>query len=330
MDLSQLKKSRKEKLATLQKKLEENKGGTNYTKDERIWKPKFNKEKGKGTCIVRFLQPKAGDPMVELKTNSFKVNGKNFWENARQTLDLEDPLQIAAISCFQKAKQCEDKTEAERFKKEGKLYLPGSKYWANVLIIKDEECPENEGKVMIYEFGRQIFLMIESKLQPKFEDDEVMNPFDYWEGANFKIRMVGKDIPDQQNPGKNVTVPNYEESSFMNPSELFDGDDDQIDEVYQQTHDLSEFVDISKFKSFDDLATKFLEVTGKPYNWLSQEGLKSHAVKTEADLKEAAAQDFEKEEPVQESQPSADEMPFDTDDSPDDIVARFRALTQGN
>lgn len=328
---AQLKQNRAEKLKELQKKLEENKKPT-YEKDNRIWKPTFNKDKGKGTAIVRFITPKAGSDWVEVKTNSFKGKNGHYWDLALQTINVKDPIQIAAINCFKKAKNADSEDEQKRWKEEGKKYLPASKYYANVLVIKDEEHPENEGKVMIYEFGRQIYLMIEKKLQPEFEDQVSVSPFDFWEGGNLRIRMIGKEIPDSKNPGKKVTVPNYEDSEFDAPSEFMGGDLDKIDAIIEQTYDLSEFVDPSKFKTFDELAARFLEVTGKPYDWLSGESEGSS--KTEDDLREAAKEQFGSvEEPKNSKQADENEdLPFEPDepeDDDDDPVARFRKLAGG-
>lgn len=330
MNIAQLKKNRGRNLKELQEKLEkQNQGGGNFQKDERVWKPKFNKDKGKGMCIVRFLTPKNGDPFVEVMSNSFRSKNGNFWELALQTLGVEDPVQQAAISCYKRAKGCDDKAETERWKAEGKKYLPGSKYYANVLVIKDEEVPENEGKVMIYEFGRQIYLFLQKKLKPEFDDQEPMSPFDYWEGADFKVRMVGREIPDNRNPGKKVLVPNYEESEFSAPSELFGGDEDKLNEIFDKTYDLSEFIDPAKFKSFDDIAKRFQDVTGKPYNWLSDEGMDQHSKKTEEDLKESANKEFGSSEEKKKEKDEDEDLPFEPDekdDDADDILAQFQRV----
>src|SRR5690554_1074669 len=142
--LAQLKRKSGNNLKKLQEKLESaSQGGA--PRDERIWKPRFNQDKGKGTAIVRFLTPKDGDPFVEVKSYSFNGPGGNFWGVARQTIGEDDPVQIAAISAFRKAKADGD----ERLREKAKKWLPKSQYYANVLVIKDEENPENEGKVKI-------------------------------------------------------------------------------------------------------------------------------------------------------------------------------------
>ena len=316
--LAQLKKSRGANLKKLQEKLEQSQQG-GAPRDERIWKPKFNPEKGKGTAIVRFLTPKDGDPFVEVKSYSFNGPGGNFYDIARSTAGLEDPVQIAAINGFRKAKAEGD----TRLKDECKKFLPGSQFYANVLVIKDEEHPENEGQVKIFRFGRQIYSFIEKAITPEFDDVDPMDPFDFWNGANFRIRMVGREIPDSKT-GKKVVVPNYEQSSFDPVSEFMDGDEDAIDPIFQQTHDLSEFVDPSKLKSFDEVAKRFKEVMGKPYNWLSSDAVEESAQEQMAEP--------EPEDDTPEPQKSAEPDPqpkVDMSDDADDPLARFKKLAQG-
>lgn len=308
--LAALKKNRGANLKKLQEKLEQQSGG-GAPRDDRIWKPKFNADKGKGTAIVRFLTPKSGDPFVHVMTYQFQGPGGNFWDLARQTIGEKDPVQLAAISAFRKAKADGD----EELKAYAKRFIPSSQYYANVLVIKDEENPENEGKVMIYQFGRQIFSFIEKAITPEFDDVEPMDPFDYWEGADFKIRMVGREIPDRRT-GKKITVPNYENSEFDSVSSLFDGDEEKLDEIYQQTYDLSEFISPEKFKSFEEVAEQFKKVTGKPYNWLSAEGVEEH-------LEEKAKQE-ELDSSVDNGDTSSGEVEkpkFSTDNSSDDDEA---------
>ncbi len=328
--LKDLKKKRGSNLKKLQEKLEQSQNN-GAPRDERLWWPKFNKEKGKGTCIVRFLTPKENDAYVEEKSYSFNGPGGNFWDFARQTIGEEDPVQIAAINCFRKAKATGD----ERYKVEGKKFMPQSKYYANVMVIKDEENPENEGKVFIYRFGRQIYMMIEEKIKPEFDDVEAMDPFDYWEGADFVIRMVGKEIPDKRT-GQKVLVPNYEKSSFADPSEFLEGDEDAIDAIYQQTYDLAPFIDPSKAKSFDEVAERFKKVMNKPYNWLSDEGVEEHQEdkKAEDDLQKgqesAPEEKSAPEKSVSKSAPEkSEEKSEDTGEvEGESALERFRRLSK--
>ena len=325
--LAQLKKNRGKSLKNLQEKLEQSSGGGGAPRDERIWKPAFNKDKGKGTAIVRFLTPQAGDPFVEVKSYSFSGNGGNFWGTALQTVGKDDPVQLAAISAFRKAKNDGD----QRLREQAKKWLPNSQFYANVYIVKDEENPENEGKVKIMRFGRQIFGFIEKALKPEFDDQEPMDPFDFWEGAELRIRMIGKEIPDSRNPGQKVLVPNYENSEFARPSEFMDGDEDKIEEVLEQTHDLSEFIDESKIKSFEEQAELFKKAMGFPYNWLSEDGLQEHVADKAQERRLEEEQDNDDGSQNHREKPAQTEEPDDSGDDSDDgeeedALAKFKRL----
>lgn len=300
--LDKLKKKRGSNLKDLQKKLNDaNNSGA--PRDERIWKPTLNQQKKKGTAIVRLLPNPEGDAFVEVKSYSFNGPGGNFFDKALQTIGKDDPVQIAAINAFRKAKAEENDSLREQAKK----WLPRSQYYANVYVVKDEENPENEGKVKIFQFGRQIFKLIEDAIKPEFDDVEAIDPFDLWEGAELRIRMVGKEIPRWDGDGK-VLVPNYENSSFDSPSEFLDGDDDALNEVIEQCHDVGEFVDPEKFKSFDEVAARFEKVTGKPYDWLTTKGVNRAIEEEQEDEPESApAPEPKSEEPKSEPADSGDE-----------------------
>ncbi len=329
--LAALKKNRGNNLKKLQEKLEQQSGG-GAPRDERIWKPTFNKDKGKGTAIVRFLTAKEGDPFVHVQSYQFSGPGGNYWDLARQTIGEKDPIQLAAISAFRKAKNDGD----ESLKTYAKRFIPNSTYYANVLVIRDEEKPENEGKVMIYQFGRQIFNIIEKVIKPEFDDVDPMDPFDFWEGADFKIRMVSREIPDRRT-GNKIIVPNYENSEFDKPSELFGGDETAIDEVYQKTYDLSDFIAPEKFKSFEEVAEQFKKVTGKPYNWLSEEGVEEHLAdqesKAELDNSTDEGDTGDNHRPKEEEDP-AENQDADSGNSDDDApsgetpLERFKRLAK--
>lgn len=313
--LDKLKKKRGSNLKDLQKKLNEaNNSGA--PRDERIWKPTLNKQKKKGTAIVRFLPNPDGDAFVEVKSYSFNGQGGNFFDRALQTIGKDDPVQIAAINAFRKAKAEGNDSLYEQAKK----WLPRSQYYANVYVVKDEENPENEGKVKIYQFGRQIFKIIEGAIEPEFDDVDAFDPFDLWEGAELRIRMVGKEIPRWDGDGK-ILVPSYENSSFDSQSEFKDGDEDELNAVVEQCHNVNEFIDPEKFKTFEQVADRFEKVIGKPYDWLTNKGM-NRALEEESQEEDqsAPAPEPKSEEPKSE--------PADTsaDDEGEDPLAKFRRL----
>lgn len=323
--LAQLKKKRGNSLKTLQEKLEQQ--NTSYQKDERIWKPKFNKDKGKGKCVVRFLPANDGDPFVELMTYSFNGPGGNFYGNARQTIGEDDPVQIASINMFKKAKHEEDKD----LKNKALKFLPKRNYYANVYIVKDEEEPDNEGKVFIYQFGPAIYKKLKEKIQPEFDDEEPMDPFDLWDGADFIIRMVANEIPDSKT-GKKIVVPNYDKSEFESPSEFMDGDEEKLEEIVDKTYDLSEFIDPAKFDSFEKAAERFKTVTGKPYNWLSEGGVQEHIDEKEEEStlnEEQDNDDGSDDHREQEKETGSIDYNDSPQDDEEDPVERFKRLARG-
>ena len=122
----------------------------------------------------------------------------------------------------------------------------------NALVLQDPSNPSNEGKVFLYKFGKKIFDKIMDSMQPEFADESPVNPFDFWEGADFKLKI------------RNVEgYRNYDKSEFANPSSLYDGDDTRLEAVYNQLHDLSEFTDPKNYKTYDDLKAKLSRVLGE-------------------------------------------------------------------
>lgn len=330
VDFSKLKSQRGSQLAKLTDKLAQMNTKQGGQKDERIFRPGFDKKEGKGYAVIRFLPAKAGDPFVKKISHSFQGSGGWYIETSRVTEDPanEDPVAISNRLYW-------DKGEAEgneTYKNVSRKRKRQTKYYANVYVIKDSVNPENNGKVMIYEFGPQIFKMIETAIKPEFEDDEPVDPFDMWSGADFRIKIVGKEIPDGKNPNQKVVVPNYEDSEFAKVSEFFEGDDEKKEEIFNLTHDLSEF---TKVKSFKDLADRFQKVTGEAYNAL-EEGEPTDKVVDE--LKKKAKLD-EEQEPAPEpksspskQEPADEESSGSSDDSgdqdDDDVMNLFRELSK--
>ena len=326
--LSALKKKRGSNLKALQEKLEQSNQGGGKQRDERIWKPKFNKDKGKGVCVVRFLPASEGEPFVQQLSYSFNGPGGNFYGLARATIGEEDPVQIAAINGFVKAKNEGD----AQLKEQTKKFLAKRQYFANVYIIKDEEVPENEGKTFIWQFGPAIYKKVEAAIQPEYDDEAAMDPFDLWDGADFKIRMKGTTIPDSRT-GKSVLVPNYDDSEFMKASEFMDGDEEQLEVIVDKTYNLSEFIDPKLFDSFDKVAERFKKVMGKPHTWLSAEGVKEHIEdkKQEKEMDEEQDNDSGVDQ-HRENTKAADPEPADNEsgnEEEEDPVARFRRLANG-
>lgn len=240
MDLSQLRKMRNSSsdLSKLTKAVEQA-SGTGKEEDNRFWKLEVDKA-GNGSATIRFLPKRDDDelPWVRYFHHSFKgPTGKWYIEKSLTTFGEQDPVAEVNRELWN--------TGIESNKKKASAQKRKLSFIANILVLKDPLHPENEGKVFLFKFGKKIFDMISEKLNPTFEDDEPVNVFDLWNGANFKIRQA-----------KVEGYPNYDKSTWDSPSELFDGDEHKLLEVVNSMNHLAELVDRKQFKSYDELKKK--------------------------------------------------------------------------
>lgn len=259
MSLAKLRQANTELVA----KLNQPNDNKSRFEDKRIFKPFFDKDKGTGYAVIRFLPPCEAELnevpyFVSVKSANFKYNGKFFFEKSLNSIGKPDPLQQLKKRLWDSGVES-DKEEYRRLKQR-------TTYYANVLVIKDPAHPENEGKVMIYEYGPAIANLIKESQFPKdpeFEDEEKkapVNPFDLENGADLIIKMVGKTITG--NDGKDVFVPDYEKTKFASPTALFGGDEDKIMKVWSQCYPLKPFVSEDKFKTEAQLRKRLVEVLG--------------------------------------------------------------------
>tara|TARA_B100000287_G_scaffold429794_1_gene483797 strand:- start:126 stop:1019 length:894 start_codon:yes stop_codon:yes gene_type:complete len=241
--------------------------------DERIWKPVMDKS-GNGFAVIRFLPaPKGEDlPWAKVWNHAFQgPTGQWYIENSLTTLGQNDPVSEMNSAYWNSGVES-DKEIARRQKR--KL-----QYFANILVIKDGANPQNEGKVFLYRFGKKIFDKCMEAMQPAFEDETPVNPFDFWEGADFKLKIRKVD-----------GYWNYDKSEFDKPSPLFD-DDEKLEEVWKKQYSLAEFTAPSNFKSYDELKTRLDTVlagttkTGNVVNLMEDEPVETVTV----DSKEESA-----------------------------------------
>ena len=206
--------------------------------DERIWKPVMDKT-GNGYAVIRFL-PAVKDeslPWVKLWNHAFQgPTGQWYIENSLTTVGQNDPVSELNSAYWNSGVES-DKEIARRQKR--KL-----SYYSNIYVVSDPKNPENEGKVFLYRFGKKIFDKCMESMQPAFEDETPVNPFDFWEGANFKLKIRKVD-----------GYWNYDKSEFEAPSPLFD-DDEQLEEVWGKQYSLEEFTAPTNFKSYDELKNR--------------------------------------------------------------------------
>ncbi len=211
--------------------------------DERIWKPVVDKS-GNGYAIIRFLPESEGSelPWARLYTHAFQGPGGWYIENSLTTLGQKDPVSEHNSQLWNSGSDA-NKEIARKQKRR-------LSYYSNIYVVSDPTNPENEGKVFLYKFGKKIFDKIMEAMKPEFADETPINPFDFWAGANFKLKI--RRVEGYQN---------YDKSEFDNASPLFD-DDDKLEKIYNSLHDLSEFTTPDKFKSYDDLKKRLVYVLG--------------------------------------------------------------------
>ena len=210
--------------------------------DERFWEPTVDKA-GNGYAVIRFLPaPKGEDfPFVRVFSHGFKgPTGSWYIENSLTTIGKQDPCSDYNTTLWNSGSES-DKEQARAQKR--KLH-----FISNIMVVKDSENPQNEGKVFLFKYGKKIFDKISMLMDPEFEGDEAVNPFDFWKGANFKLRI--RTVEGYRN---------YDQSTFESPSVL-NSDDSKLEEIWKSQYSLKDFVDAKNFKSYDELKKKLYEV----------------------------------------------------------------------
>ena len=211
--------------------------------DERYWRPELDKS-GNGYAVVRFLPAPNGEelPWARMWNHGFQGPGGWYIENSLTTLGQKDPLSDYNSQLWNSG--IEANKEIAR-KQKRRL-----NYTSNVYVIKDPAHPENEGQVKFYRYGKKIFDKINDLMNPEFEDESPVNPFDLWKGANFKMKIR-----------KVEGYSNYDKSEFEAPAPLLE-DDERLEEIWTSEFPLKELVNEDQFKSYDELKTKLDRVLG--------------------------------------------------------------------
>ena len=244
MSFADLKKQ--SKLGSLTQKLVkevEKMNNAGSTGDDRLWKLEVDKG-GNGYAVIRFLPAPDGEdlPFVKLYSHAFQGPGGWYIENSLTTLGQKDPVSEYNTMLWNNGTDAGK--DAARKQKRKLTYI------ANIYVVKDPANPANEGRVMLYKFGKKIFDKITAAMQPEFEDEEAIDPFDFWQGANFKLKA------------KNVAgYRNYDSSEFARQDALLD-DDDAMEAIWKKEFSLEEFVAADQFKSYDDLKKRLDYVLG--------------------------------------------------------------------
>ena len=207
-------------------------------KDDRLWKPVLDKS-GNGYAVIRFLPAVEGEdlPWAKVWNHAFQgPTGQWYIENSLTTISQKDPVSEHNTRLWNTGLES-DKEIARKQKR--KL-----QYFSNIYVVSDSKHPENDGKVFLYRYGKKIFDKVMEAMQPAFEDEKAINPFDFWEGANFKLKVRKVD-----------GLWNYDKSEFADVSPLLK-DDDAIEEVWKRQYPLAEHTAATNFKSYDELKTR--------------------------------------------------------------------------
>ena len=304
-----LKKSRSKNLSHLTTEIEKLGKSTNSgnNADERQWKLTVDKT-GNGHAVIRFLPaPKGEDlPWVRVWDHGFQGPGGWYIENSLTTLGKKDPASEYNSKLWNSGLES-NKNIARKQKRR-------LSHFANILVVNDPSNPDNNGKVFLFKFGKKIFDKVNDLMNPEFDDETPVNPFDLWEGANFKLRA-------RQYEG----FRNYDKSEFEKSSAIFD-DDAELEKLWNQEYSLQEFLDPKNFKSYDELKERLERVLG----------LNDEAASGEF----SNAFDFDKDDETSQPQTSADAPALptaetsgnndddDDEDKEDDSLSYFNKLAE--
>jgi len=229
-DLKQSRQSNLDKLTQELNKLAnpQQQGGSS---DDRFWKPEVDKS-GNGYAVIRFLPAPQGEdvPFVRVWDHGFKgPQGQWYIERSLTTIGQKDPVSEYNTMLWNSGVEANKQQVREQKRR--------LSFYSNIYVVKDPADPENEGKVFLYRYGKKIFDKLNDLMNPQFEDEKPINPFDFWEGANFKLKI------------RNVEgYRNYDKSEFETPAPLLD-DDSALESMWAKQYGLNEFVDPTNFKS---------------------------------------------------------------------------------
>jgi len=219
----------------------EDQANKNKYQDDRLWKPELDKT-GNGYAVLRFLPASEGEdmPWVRVWSHAFQGPGGWYIENSLTTLGQKDPVSEENTRLWNTGLDSDKEIARKRKRK--------LSYYSNVMVVSDPKHPENEGKVMLFKFGKKIFDKITEAMQPAFEDEVAINPFDFWKGANFKLKIRKVD-----------GFWNYDKSEFDSVSQVAESDD-EIKAIWTKQHKLQPFLAPDAFKSYDELTEKLNRV----------------------------------------------------------------------
>ena len=270
------------------------KKGSDSYKDDRFWRPELDKSSN-GYAVIRFLPPCDGEDVPWARTFSHGFQGPGGWyiEKSRTTLGEKDPVSEMNTRLWNSGDE-RDKDIARARKR--RLH-----YISNILVVSDPANPQNEGKVFLFKYGKKIHDKVVGAMQPEFEDETPINPFDFWNGADFKLKVR-----------KVAGFINYDKSEFSDPSPLLNGDDEKLEELWKTQYPLKEHTDPSTYKSYEELQKRLDVVLGNsgsaPTSTAESVNVQSNTSKTS------------------KASIDTDDTDFDNDNGGDDALSYFEQL----
>ena len=243
-DFAELKRSRKTSLQSLIEETGKLTGGgpNNESNEDRFWKPTVDKAEN-GYAVIRFLPAAKGDDLPWVRTFNHGFQGPGGWyiEDSLTTIGKKDPVSEYNSMLWNSGIES-NKDQARKQKRR-------LQYISNIYVVSDPANPDNNGKVFLFKYGKKIWDKINDIMNPTYEDEQAINPFDFWEGANFKLKIR-----------KVEGYRNYDKSEFDAPAAL--ASDEEMEAIWAKEHSLAEFVDPKNFKSYDELQSKLNRVLG--------------------------------------------------------------------
>jgi hypothetical protein len=276
--------------------------------DERLWKPELDKT-GNGYAVIHFLPAPEGEDLPWAKVYSHAFQGPGGWyiENSLTTIGQKDPVGEYNRELWNTGSEANKEVVRKQKRK--------LSYYSNIYVVQDNANPSNEGKVFLFKYGKKIFDKIMASMQPEFEDETPINPFDFWQGANFKLKIRKVD-----------GYWNYDKSEFDRVSPLLD-DDDALEALWKKEYSLDEFVSPSSFKTYEQLEARLKDVLG-------QKGSNSSSYNEDVEEEEVEARSFtpkfnrseESELPEELSQKISSLSRSAVEEDDDDTLSYFQKL----
>lgn len=261
--------------------------------DDRQWKPTVDKA-GNGYAVIRFLPAAEGNdlPWVRYWDHGFKgPTGQWYIERSLTSIGQSDPVSESNSKLWNSGNERDKEIVRERKRR---LH-----YVSNIYVESDPSNPANEGQVFLFTYGKKIFDKIMDVMQPQFADEDPINPFDFWEGASFKLKI------------RNVEgYRNYDKSEFASPAALSESDT-ELEEIYERVYDLNEFTDPKSYKSYEELSARLAMVLGESAPRTVKQEVALDMVAEPTPLKESPAPSFDA-----------------SDDDDDDTMSYFAKLAQ--